>query len=71
MTATLREQSGVASRPLTPGIFAPLLTFYLDNDEQDLGEFLKSYPAICVARRWQIDLGYSVLARFADTSVRS
>ena len=28
------------SRPLVPGIYAPLLTFYLENDEQDLGEFL-------------------------------
>jgi hypothetical protein len=28
-----------SSRLLVPGIYAPLPTFYLDNDDQDLGEF--------------------------------
>lgn len=27
-------------RPLVPGIYAPLFTFYLENDEQDIGESL-------------------------------
>ena len=38
------------ARPLVPGIYAPLPTLYLDNDEQDLGEFPKPHPAIRVAQ---------------------
>lgn len=34
--------SSIVSRPLVPGIYAPLFTFYLENDEQDLGEFIVS-----------------------------
>ena len=61
MAAALNENSREASRPLVPGIYAPLPTFYLDNDEQDLGEFLKSHPAICVARERQADFGGDLL----------
>ena len=38
------------SRLLAPGMYAPLPTFYLDNDEQDLGEFRKPHPAIRMAQ---------------------
>ena len=57
MTANLNEHSRPALRPLVPGIYAPLPTFYLDNDEQDLGKLLKSYPAIRVVRWRQIGIG--------------
>jgi hypothetical protein len=36
----------IASKPLVPGIYAPLPTFYLDGDEQDLGEFLVAPPVL-------------------------
>ena len=40
------------SRLLVPGIYAPLPTFYLENDGQDLGELpttVESPPSLCLA----------------------
>ncbi|KAF9648084.1 aldolase [Thelephora ganbajun] len=56
MTTTLSGHSRGTSRPLVPGIYAPLPTFYLGNDEQDLGEFPESHPAIHAVRRRKINL---------------
>ena len=52
MSSTLNRHPNKPPRPLVPGMYAPLPTFYLDNDEQDLGEFPEPHPVIRIARRW-------------------
>ena len=70
MAVTLNGHSNGASRLLVPGMYAPLPTFYLDNDEQGLGESWnpapRLYSMVAENRPWCVVLTRDLLTPRCD-----